>query len=68
MRACRLFSPLTVCPPRLYPLVPLSIRYVADTPSGDSGKHACLRIFGRALVGGLAAAVVLSPRGSEIRG
>ena len=40
----------------------------ADTPTGDSGAHAILRIFRSALVGGLEAAVVLSQRESEIRG
>ena len=40
----------------------------ADTPTGDSGNRAPLRIFMSALVGGLAAAVVLSHRDSGIRG
>ena len=49
---------------RLCRRVPQSV----DTPTGDSGICASLRIFMSALVGGLAAAVVLSHRDSGIRG
>ena len=48
--------------------LPAQVPQRVDTPTGDSGIRAPLRIFKSALVGGLAAAVVLSPRDSGIRG
>ena len=48
--------------------LPAQVPQRVDTPTGDSGIRAPLRIFKSALVGGLAAAVISSPTESTYGG